>query len=60
MFEDLRVAAAAPLPYLEAILHRLIGTRLSARLTRLPQISPRNLRKFDCYANRCPIRLKTP
>src|ERR1700677_1949209 len=29
-------------------------------LTRfLPQISLRNLRKLDCYANRCPLRSKT-
>jgi hypothetical protein len=28
-------------------------------LTRfLPQISLRNLRKLDCYANRCPPRIK--
>ena len=25
----------------------------------LPQISLRNLRKLDCYANRYPLRLKT-
>src|ERR1700733_11292173 len=25
----------------------------------LPQISLRNLRILDCYANRCPLRLKT-
>jgi hypothetical protein len=29
-------------------------------LTRfLPQMSPRNLRKLDCYANRYPLRSKT-
>jgi hypothetical protein len=34
--------------------------RLGAVLTRfLPQISLRNLRKLDCYANRYPLRSKT-
>jgi hypothetical protein len=38
----------------------VVSMQLLFTLTRfLPQISLRNLRKLDCYANRYPLRWKT-
>ena len=49
-----------PQPFVETLALQATPFEETLFLTRfLPQISLRNLRKLDCYANRYPLRLKT-